>query len=234
MLNEEIYNKWSEFVEEYEEYMMTFEEQWYSSLQQVKDFMDEYNKKPTINDNKILCQWIGTQLKNYKNKTYIMLNEIIYNKWTEFVEEYKEYMMTNEELWHSNLQQVKDYINNNNKRPSPSNNKILCSWLQNQIIYYKNKQYTMSNEEIYNKWTEFVEEYKEYMMTNEEIWYSNLQQVKDFMNENKKRPSPKGNKILCYWFQNQLNNYKKKTQIMSNEEIYNKWTDFVEEYNRYF
>jgi hypothetical protein len=54
------------------------------------------------------------------------------------------------------------------------------------------------------------------------------------MNENNKKPTLKYNKILCSWIKHQITNYKKKTQIMSNEEIYNKWSEFVEEYKQYF
>jgi hypothetical protein len=192
--------------------------------------MNNNKKRPIKNDNKILCAWLQNQLTNYKNKTQIMSNEEIYNKWTEFVEEYKEYMMTNEEIWYLNLQQVKYFMNEHNEKPNLKDNKLLYLWIRTQLQNYKNKTYIMLNEEIYNKWTEFVEEYKEYMMTNEELWYCNLQQVKDFMNENNKRPSLIDNKILCKWLGHQITNYKKKTQIMSNEEIYNKWTDFIEEY----
>jgi superfamily II DNA or RNA helicase len=236
MTNEEIYNEWTNFIEEYKHYMITYEEIWYSSLQQVKDFMNENKKRPSKSneETKILGNWISTQIQKYKNKTQIMSNEEIYNKWTEFVEEYKEYMMTNEELWYSTLHQVKDFINENNKKPYLNDDKRLCQWISDQIKNYKKKINVMSNEEIYNKWSEFVEEYKEYFISNEEIWYSNLQQVKDFMNENNKRPSKNDDKILSKWLSHQITNYKNKSQIMSNEEIYNKWSEFVEEYKQYF
>jgi hypothetical protein len=42
---------------------------------------------------KFLGLWIYTQENNYKNKKYIMLNQKIYNKWTEFINnpKYKNY-----------------------------------------------------------------------------------------------------------------------------------------------
>ena len=60
------------------------------------------------------------------------------------------------------------------------------------------------------------------------------------MNTNNKRPSDcdknKNVKQLGHWIGMQLHNYKKKEQIMKNEEIYNKWTDFVndDKYKQYF
>jgi superfamily II DNA or RNA helicase len=226
---EEIYDEWTEFMndEKYKHFMMTNEDKWRNNLQQVKDYIDDNKQRPI---DKILSFWIQNQQKNYKKKTFIMSIEEIYNEWTDFVEEYKEYMVTNEDKWHNTLQQVKDYMDDNERRPS---DKILCSWIQNQITKYKKKKEIMSIEEIYNEWTEFIndEKYKKYMMTNEDKWRNNLQQVKDYIDDNKKRPS---DKILSKWISHQRENYKKKTQIMSIEEIYNEWTDFVEEYKQYF
>jgi hypothetical protein len=66
-----------------------------------------------------------------------------------------------------------------------------------------------------------------------EIWMKRLDELKEYIYENNKRPSPSDNKVLYGWFQNQLQIYKKKTQIMLNEEIYNEWAEFVEKYNQY-
>lgn len=49
---------------------MTNEENWHDSLNEVKKYIDEYNKKPSehIGDKKTLGRWIKTQISNYKNK----------------------------------------------------------------------------------------------------------------------------------------------------------------------
>jgi hypothetical protein len=49
-----------------------------------------------------------------------MSNDIIYNIWTAFINDdlYKKYFQSNEEIWMNTLEQIKQYINTNNKRPS--------------------------------------------------------------------------------------------------------------------
>ena len=70
------------------------------------------------------------------------------------------------------------------------------------------------------------------------LWILRFNQVKDYIDKNKKRPSNcdknKEIKSLAQWLSNQLINYKKKEQIMKNDEIYNEWTNFMNEYQEYF
>jgi hypothetical protein len=65
-----------------------------------------------------------------------------------------------------------------------------------------------------------------------------LNQVKKYIDENKKKPSTNkcNNKIKQYslWINTQQKNYKKKDKIMKTKEIYDEWTKFVEEYAEYF
>jgi hypothetical protein len=72
---------------------------WYNKL---KQYINKNTKLPSNSskDDKIkqLGNWIQTQQKNYKNKTEIMKNEEIRKLWKEFIEEYKEYLKSNEEI----------------------------------------------------------------------------------------------------------------------------------------
>jgi hypothetical protein len=114
---------------------------------------------------------------------------------------------------------------------------ILGAWIQTQLHNYKNKKYIMSNKNIYNKWTEFIndEKYKIYFLDNETEWINKLELVKKYIDENNKKPSKNDeNKELSYWISHQVANYKKKTQIMSNEKIYNKWKEFINNYKKIF
>ena len=94
----------------------------------------------------------------------------------------------------------------------------------------------MKNEEIYNKWTEFINNYKIY--SNEDSWIESLNQAKKYIDENNKRPSSEDKnteiKTLGIWICVQKRNYNKKECIMKNEEIYNKWTEFINNYKIYF
>jgi len=44
--------------------------------------------------------------------------------WDKFIEKYKIYFESNEEVWNDTLQKVINYINENNKRPSMVNKNI--------------------------------------------------------------------------------------------------------------
>ena len=100
----------------------------------------------------------------------------------------------------------------------------------------------MKNKEIYNKWTVFInsEKYKKYFMSNEDIWLNNLKELENYINKNNKRPSSKDEnkdiKFLGCWISTQSKNYNKNENIMNNKEIYNKWTEFIndQKYKKYF
>jgi len=254
MRDVELYNKWTEFITsvKYKKYFMSNEEQWLINLTNLKKYIDENNKRPSHNDKieeiKTLGNWMTCQNTRYENEEKVMKNSEIYNKWTEFItsEKYKKYFLSNEEEWLINLNNLKKYIDENNKTPSQiAKNKVYANlgiWLSTQKINYKSKEKIMKNPEIYNKWTEIIisEKYKKYFLSNEDEWLNNLDNVKKYIDENDKRPSTndKKNEIQIFgkWIIRQNNIYKLKEQIMKNPEIYNKWTEFItfEKYKKYF
>jgi len=93
------------------------------------------------------------------------------------------------------LKRVKEYIDTNKKRTKNRDKnkeiKTLSKWISHQIQNYKNKKFIMENEEIYNLWSEFIndEKYSLYFIPNEENWKITLQQLKEYIDTNKKRPS---------------------------------------------
>ena len=165
-----------------------------------------------------------------------MKNEDIYNKWSEFIDEYKEYFLSNREIWYNTLNKVKSYIDDNKKLPSDKDiiYKRLTVWIRMQVSNFKSKKCIMKEEEIYNKWKEFIYEYKEYFMNHHEIWYNTLDKVKLYIYENKKFPNKKDINqdisTLSCWIDCQIVNYKKRKQIMKYDNIYNEWNNFIKEY----
>ncbi len=111
-----------------------------------------------------------------------------------------------------------------------NNIKIIGCWISTQKSNYKNKEQIMKNEEIYNKWSDFINNprYKVYFQSNEDIQFNNLREVEKYININNKKPSKcdKDNNIkhLVAWLSNQQVNYNKKKYLMKNENIYNKCT----------
>jgi len=246
MQNEEIRTIWKNFIEEYSKYFKTNEEEWNDTLKQVKDYIDKNGERPSATNKnkniKILGWWIGTQQNNYPKKIKIMQNEEIRTIWKNFIEEYSKYFKTNEESWNDILKQVKEYIDGNKEKPSCSdknkNIKKLGRWIGTQQKNYRKNMDIMKNEEIRTIWKNFIEEYSKYFKTNEEKWIDTLKQVKEYIDENKKKPSQynknKNIKMLINWMQHQQKNYRKNMDIMKNKEIRAQWKEFIEEYSKYF
>jgi hypothetical protein len=95
----------------------------------------------------------------------------------------------------------------------------------------------MKNDNIRNDFCKFMKDYEEYFKTNEEVWEEHLKNTKSYINKNNKLPSAvskdKNIKFLGMWLSNQNTNYKKKSGIMKNEEIYAKFTLFRKDYTKY-
>jgi len=225
---------------------------WEDKLQEVKDYIDEHgNLPPRSSKNteiRFLGEWIHTQKQNYKNKTHIMSNPEIRDQWEEFItsEKYRDKLMSNEEKWQYNLQQVKDYIDEHGNLPLRSGEtkeiRFLGVWINTQKYNYKNKTKIMSNSDIRDQWEEFItsDKYKKYFISNEEIWEDTFQEVKDYIDQHGKLP-PQGSKnkeirSLGKWISHQKENYKNKTHIMSNPEIRDQWEEFTtsDNYKKYF
>jgi len=224
---------------------------WINKLEWVKNYIDENKKRPSTSDKnkevKKYGMWICRQVENYKKQ--IMLNETITKLWEEFINDnkYKEYLLSNEEVWKLNLEWVKKYIDENKKKPSEHDKnkevKKHGAWIGNQLSNYQRKNKSMSDENIRKLWEDFINDdnYKEYFISNEEEWKLNLEWVKNYINENNKKPSSTDKndenvKTYGTWISQQKCNYKKKEKIMSNETIRKLWEDFINDdnYKEYF
>ena len=242
MKNDIIYNKFTIFLKTYNKYFISHEELWYNNLEKLITFIENNKKIPSVIDKnkeiKSLGMWIITQKIKYKLKKEIMKNTIIYNKFTEFKEKYKKYLLSYEENWNNNLEKVIKYINKNNKLPSnydkDNNIQFLGRWLSTQKKNYKNIIGIMKNIIIYNQFKSFLEKYKKYFLSNEEIWNNTLTILIKYINDNNKLPSNKDKnkkiQILGSWFQTQKTTYNNKQYIMKNDMIYNKFKEFKEKY----
>jgi superfamily II DNA or RNA helicase len=254
MKNQKIYDQWTNFVndDKYKKYFMSNEDEWNNNLEQAKKYIDENNKRPTKNDQSVkiemLGSWVSTQCKSYITKTHIMSTQEIYDQWTNFINDgkYKQYFISDNEVWLTNLELIKQYIDKNNKRPTQQDKnkeiKILGNWISKQQQNYKVKSHIMKNQEIYDQWMNFInsDKYKKYFISNNVEWTHNLERVKQYIYENQKQPYQKDKnkeiKILGYWINNQQKNYKKKIEIMKNQEIYDQWTNFIndDKFKQYF
>jgi superfamily II DNA or RNA helicase/CHASE3 domain sensor protein len=245
MKNQEIYDLYTKFKENYSEYLMTNEEIWKKTLSEVQYFMEKHHKRPSESSKDVvekqLGQWLSTQIKNYRTRSYIMKNQEIYDTYTEFRKKYAEYLMTNEEFWKKTLSEVQYFFETKHKRPSQTSKDIvekqLGKWLSHQINNYRTRKDILKNQEIYDTYTEFRKKYAEYLMTNEEFWKKTLSEVQYFFETKHKRPSQTSKDIvekqLSKWLSHQNTNYTKKSQILKNQEIYDAYTKFRDNYSEY-
>jgi ribosomal RNA-processing protein 8 len=245
MKDEKIYKSWSQFLEEYKEYFISDNDKWFNTFEELKDFIDTNKKRPNTHSTNLsekkLGKWTSTQNKNYKKEVQAMKDEKIYKSWTQFLEEYEEYFISDNDKWFNTFEELKDFINANKKRPSdksinPSEKK-LAVWTSTQTQNYKKKLKSMKDEKIYKSWTQFLEEYEEYFISDNDIWFNTFEELKNFIDTNKKRPSPVSKnpteKKLARWLSLQNKNYKKEVQAMKDKTKYESWTQFLEEYKEY-
>jgi hypothetical protein len=143
--------------------------------------------------------------------------------------------------------EVKTYIDENNKRPSKhskdKNIKFIGKWIGTSQTNYTKKHNNMKDENIYKLWTEFIndQKYKEYIQlpTMLENFYTNLNKLKNYIDINKKRPSEhhkdKYSKKLGMWIGHCQRYYATKTCNMKDDTIYKLWTEFIndEKYKEY-
>ncbi len=172
MTDSKIYDIWDSFINDpkYKEHFSSVDELWTLNLNEVKEYINKNNKRPTDTDKderiKSLSKWMQHQVTNYKTKSHIFKNNIIYNKWTEFINDiaYKNIFYSTNEKWLINLEEVKQYINKNNKRPSPSDInkdiKQLGVWFATQVNNYNYKKNIMKEDDIYQSWTDFINDDK--------------------------------------------------------------------------
>ncbi len=239
MQNHDVYVKWTAFTNKYIEYFRANDTNWYITLDNADQFITNYKRKPSNRskntEEKIMGRWLNHQQNNYKNKTQIMINQDICNKWSIFMNKHKEYFKSNDEEWHIMLDCAEKFIIFNKRRPvqcsKNKDEKIICNWINRQQICYKNKTFIMKKYEIHTKWIEFTNKYIEYFQSNEEKWDTMLNNVDNFIMCNKKRPSEqltynKETKMAA-WINTQQYTYNKKTAAMKNQEICDKWAEFV-------
>lgn len=244
--------KYKQFMDEYKNYFKSNDDKWQETLNEVKKYIDKNKIKPSINNKnkeiKHLGKWLSHQTQNYKNNTqYLAISEnrII---WEQFYSIYKKYIKTYEDIWDDTFNGLIKYIDNNKKLPSynrkiQSNNdetnniKYLSKWLSQQKQNYKNENQNMKKKEYRDKWTTFMEKYKDYMKTNDEIWHESFNKVKMYINTNNIKPSrydkDTHTKSLGLWLMRQNKNYNTNSYNMNIKEYREIWLQFMNEYKKY-
>ena len=259
---EKIKKSWEEFITEYKEYFIDNKNIWLNKLDELKNYININNKRPSNSDNnkeiKSLAQFISDCYKNHKNKNYVMKDNEILKIWENFINEYqhifKNSKITQESIlqitnkitdkqydeWNKKLEYLKKYINENKQKPSVLDEnkdiKIMARWLVQQNSNYKNN--VIKDDKIRKLWEEFIIEYKEYFIDNKNTWLIRLDELKKYINTNNKRPSNSDNnkeiKSLAQFISDCQKNHKNKNNVMKDETIRKIWEEFITEYQEYF
>ena len=242
MKNEDKRILWEDFTEEYNEYLMDGDEKWNDSFEKLKSFINLHKKRPNTSKNKeekkISC-WLIANTSNYKNNQEAMKDEDKRTLWKDFIEEYNEYLMDDDEKWIDSFEKLKSFIDLHKKLPSinKEEEKYLYSWISTQKQNYKNNKSAMEDEDKRTLWKNFMEEYNEYLMDGNEKWNDSFEKLKSFIDLHKKRPNRSKNeeqKYLAKWIVTQNQSYKHNKFAMKDEDKRTLWKYFIEEYNEYF
>jgi len=245
MKNEKIRNTWETFIKDNYILFMSSEEIWDENLDQLKQYIEKYNKEPsTIDEDKNiqrLGRWLSIQKKNYKLQIENMKDYETRKVWEDFLQSFS-IIKTREDIWLDKFENIKLYIQKHNKLPSDSDNnnqdKILAQWLGTQNKNFKNNKGFMKIHCLKEKWIKFKEEFKNLFMTHDEIWKNHIETVEDYIAKHNKLPlsTDKNKEIqkLAMWLRNQKQNYKFQQNIMLNEDIKQLWRNFIEKHKILF
>ena len=234
---DKIYDSFGKFLNE--------DEIWLKRLEDLKEFIDMNKRRPSSESCKFsekkLGRWLLRQVKNYDDAIYKNKITKHIKILEQFFKEYKIYFLSKEETWDLKLDELKKFIEINNKTPlTNSINKIekkIASWLGIQKENYLKKTDGMKSEKRREKWEIFINQYEKFLETDEQKWYRLFKVLKDFIDTNKKLPSekvgPEDEKKIARWLSTQKKNFLLKQDGMKNEDRYKSWENFLIDYNYY-
>jgi superfamily II DNA or RNA helicase len=138
--------------------------------------------------------------------------------------------------WESMFEQLKMWIDENKRKPSHGSKnsveKQMCCWMYNQQNNYKKNIKSMKNAVRRNNWEQIMGNYKGLLLSNDEKWYVALDNLKKWIDENKRKPiSFKNNeeKKFSTWMSKQQLCYDKNDRAMRDMDKREKWRIFLEE-----
>jgi len=243
MKHQKYYDIWTKLMSENSSQFLNHEEKWIQTLNLVKHFMNENKDSPSRysknKDEKELGYWLSRQKINCKNCDKLFTHENIVKIWTEFNNEFKKYLFTNEEKWYDKFDELQNYIKEKSELPVHKRNTLdsLGLWVQTQNKNHKLQKQIMSNPIFYELWQNFLLENKELFMSNEEIWLQDLEKLKSFIDERKMRPNKNSSneeeKRLGNWLVHQNQNYKKSQNNMKVESIKNEFEKLIADFSKF-
>lgn len=236
----ELKKMWEIFIEKHSQHFLDNITIWNNNFLELNEFFEKYNRRPECDsvddDTARIGRWISSQNKNYKNNT--MKNDEIKDKWKKFLEKYENFFLDNVVVWEINYKLVDEFMekSKNHCRPSSASSdaetRRLGRWVTCQLQNYKNRDYIMKDEHVYQQWAILTKKYKQQFSDYITKWFMALNDVEKYMetSENNDRPSKANFKTMAAWLCAQVTKYQRKSNIMKIPEIYEKWEEFVLKY----
>lgn len=103
-------------------------------------------------------KWHGLQQQNYTNSVEAMADEQKRGLWEEFTTKYRKYFIDKETLWFNTLDETKQWIDENKRKPHIHGADIYERKLANWI-YIQRRRYDDLNDYKQYLWNEFAEKY---------------------------------------------------------------------------
>lgn len=231
MKNEKVRKLWEKFTKKYNELFLSDEENWLIKYNRLEDFINKYKSIPsnskTSDTNEITnFNWMANQKQNYKkNRGFVnILN--LKNKWEILLKKYPEINESYIDVWLNELKKCDEYINKYGKRPLKGTYEY--RWITTNVVSFGKNRGLMNIPEIKNKWSNFINKYKNIFETNDEKWETNFNKFEEYIKKNSKIPNRKNieTKYLAKWYSHQIDKYDKN---LSNEQK-NKIDNIKKEY----
>lgn len=231
---------WETILEKYKEFLLNDDEIWVKNYKNLINFIEINNKTPNTNsintNEKLLGLWFSRNKMQYSNN---LLTGVRLQKWEEFSENYKHFLITSDEKWSNDFEFLKEFIIKNNKRPSNTSlnaeEKFIAKWLGSQITNYKQKKNSMITIERQEIWKQFMDKYG-YLLSNDEKWNKEFQKAKEFIDKNKKRPNKnstdESEKSIGIWLTSNITQFNSKIMEQYPERV-KLFSEFLEVYNNY-
>jgi len=232
---------WEEFARKYNDYILDTVDIWYRNFKNLKQYIADNECTPTLaaeeKGDRYLSTWLYSQKGHYKTVEYVMRKREIYDEWTKFMDEYKEYFLSNEEKFMMKLEELDKYVVDKQKMPTREDDDPKVVNLAQWIIYndknYKTKTNVMSIPKFYDIWTEVTLKYDKYITSLVRTWMVNFNKLKEYIIVNKRRPlitsTDENIRSLADWSLRQAANYRDNCGLIMNPELRILWGEFWEE-----
>lgn len=215
---------------------------WCSEYNQINFFISQLKEfDETFIENKVLIMNVNGNEGGILNRDLIS-NKKIYSELDNIIISVKRFGY-GIDSWKKNLEELKKYILDSNKRPVEKSSDIIekkvGSFLKNQLYDYKNNQNIMKLPEIRKLWEDFVIQNNELFNEPNDIWYSKLDELNFFILHNNRLPTQGSTEDeetfkLAKWIVRNNEQVTKNEKCMKNSDIQKTWLDFKDKYDLLF